>query len=152
MLLSIASISEVETPPDVPGLDTVTATRPEELTSETASAAVTCVALTNVVVFAVPFNNTVAPVLNPVPFTVRTIPVEPATTTAGVTLPRMGAPETGAATVIVTAAALLVVVTALASATVKLRLSLPAYPAVGVYIRLGIVPVKTPCDGLAVTA
>src|ERR1035437_7689366 len=110
MLLSIASISEVDTPPDVPGLDTVTATRPEELTSE------------------------------------------PATTTAGVTLPRMGAPETGAATVIVTAAALLVVVTALAFATVKLRLSLPAYPAVGVYIRLGIVPVKTPCDGLAVTA
>jgi hypothetical protein len=132
MLLSIAKMSGDDRPPDVPGLDTVMLARPEALISEAAMASVNRVELTNVVVFAAPFHNTVEPVLNPLPFTVKTIPVDPETTTAGVRLLTIGAPETGAATVIFTAAALLVVVTALASVTVKLKLSDPAKPLVGV--------------------
>ena len=84
------------------------------------------------VVLDVPFHNTVELEVNPLPFTVRTIPVDPATTTAGVRLLSIGAPEAEAPTVMVTTAALLVGVTALASVTVKLKLSDPAKPPVGV--------------------
>lgn len=79
-----------------------------------------------------PFHNTVELEVNPVPFTVRTGPVDPAITTAGFRLLNIGALEAGAATVIVTAAAALVVVVAAASVTVKLKLSVPVKPPVGV--------------------
>jgi hypothetical protein len=131
-LLSIAIISGTDTPPDVPGVDTVMLARPEALISDAKTASVNWVALTNVVVLDVPFHNTVEPEVNPLPFTVKTIPVDPATITAGVRLLTIGPPGTRAATVTVTAAALLVGVAALASVTVKLKLSDPAKPAVGV--------------------
>jgi hypothetical protein len=131
-LLSIAIISGTDRPPDVPGVDTVMLARPEALISDAVTASVNWVELTNVVVFDVPFHNTVEPEVNPLPFTVKTIPVDPATITAGVRLLSIGALDTGAATVSVTAAALLVGVAALASVTVKLKLSDPAKPAVGV--------------------
>jgi hypothetical protein len=133
VLLSIAIISGTDRPPDVPGVDTVMLARPEALISDAITASVNWVALTNVVVLDVPFHNTVEPEVNPLPFTVKTIPVDPATITAGVRLLSIGPPDTGAAaTVTVTAAALLVGVAALASVTVKLKLSDPAKPAVGV--------------------
>jgi hypothetical protein len=132
VLLSIAIVSGTDTPPDVPGVDTVMLARPEALISDAITASVNWVELTNVVVLDVPFHNTVEPEVNPLPFTVKTIPVDPATITAGVRLLSTGAPDTGAATVSVTAAALLVGVAALASVTVKLTLSDPAKPAVGV--------------------
>jgi hypothetical protein len=131
-LLSIAIISGTDRPPDVPGVDTVMLARPEALISDAITASVNCVELTNVVVLDVPFHNTVEPEVNPLPFTVNTIPVDPATIMAGVRLLSIGALDTGAATVTVTAAALLVGVAALASVTVKLKLSDPAKPAVGV--------------------
>ena len=132
VLLSIAIISGTDTPPDVPGVDTVMLPRPEALISDAITASVNWVELTNVVVLDVPFHNTVEPEVNPLPFTVKTIPVDPATITAGARLLSIGPPDTGAATVTVTAAALLVGVAALASVTVKLKLSDPAKPAVGV--------------------
>src|SRR5882757_9771217 len=132
MLLSIAIVSGADTPPDVPGVDTIMLARPEALISEAATTSVNWVELTYVVVLDAPFHNTVELEVNPLPFTVKTIPVDPATTTAGVRLPSTGALETEAPTVTVTAAALLVVVTALASVTVKLKLSDPAKPPVGV--------------------
>jgi hypothetical protein len=132
VLLSIAIVSGTDTPPDVPGVDTVMLARPEALISDAVTASVNWVELTNVVVLDVPFHNTVEPEVNPLPFTVKTIPVDPATTTAGVRLVSTGALDTGAATVTVTAAVLLVGVAALASVTVKLKLSDPAKPAVGV--------------------
>jgi hypothetical protein len=131
-LLSIAIINGTDRPPDVPGVDTVMLARPEALISDAITASVNWVELTNVVVLDVPFHNTVEPEVNPLPFTVKTIPVDPATITAGVRLLRIGPPDTGAATVNVTAAALLVGIAALASVTVKLKLSDPAKPAVGV--------------------
>jgi hypothetical protein len=131
-LLSIAIVSGTDTPPDVPGVDTVMLARPEALISDAITASVNWVELTNVVALDVPFHKTVEPEVNPLPFTVKTIPVDPATITAGVRLLSTGALDTGAATVTVTAAALLVGVAALASVTVKLKLSDPAKPAVGV--------------------
>ena len=132
VLLSIAIVSGTDTPPDVPGVDTEMLARPEALISDAITASVNWVELTNAVVLDVPFHNTVEPEVNPLPFTVKTIPVDPATITAGVRLLSIGPPDTGAATVSVTAAALLVGVAALASVTVKLKLSDPAKPAVGV--------------------
>jgi hypothetical protein len=85
-----------------------------------------------VVVLGVPFHVTVELEVNPLPFTVKTIPVEPATTTAGARLLSTGAPETEAPTVMFTTVALLVGVTAFASVTVKLKLSDPVNPPVGV--------------------
>src|SRR5882757_5100900 len=111
MLLSIAIVSGADTPPDVPGVDTVMLARPEALISEAGMASVNWVELTKVVVLDAPFHNTVEPEVNPLPFTVKTIPVDPATTTAGARLPTIGAPEVGAAMVMLTAAGLLVVVT-----------------------------------------
>src|ERR1700678_3783037 len=131
LLLSMANVSGVDMP-DVPEMDTVMLATPEALMTEAITASVNWVELTYVVVLDAPFQNTVEPEVNPLPFTVKTIPVDPAITTAGARLLRTGAPETGAATVTVTAAALLVVVTALASVTVKLKLSDPAKPPVGV--------------------
>jgi hypothetical protein len=131
-LLSIAIVNGTDSPPVVPGFDTVMLTRPDALMSEAKTTSVNWVELTYVVVLDAPFHNTVEPEVNPLPFTVKTIPVDPEITTAGKRLPTIGAPETGAATVMVTAAALLVVVTALASVTVKLKLSDPAKPPVGV--------------------
>ena len=131
-MLSIAIVSGPETPPDVPGVDTVILATPEALISDAITASVNWVELTNIVALDVPFHNTVEPEVNPLPFTVRRIPVDPATITAGVRLLSIGAVDTGAATVTVTAATLLVGVAALASVTVKLKLSDPAKPAVGV--------------------
>ena len=131
-MLSIATVSGSDTPLDVPGVDTVILASPEALISDVITAAVNCVGLTYVVILDAPFHNTVEPELNPLPFTVKTIPVDPAITTAGVRLLSIGALDTGATTVMVTAAALLVVVVALMSVTVKLKLSDPAKPAVGV--------------------
>ena len=84
------------------------------------------------VVLDVPFHNTVEAEVNPLPFTVKTAPVEPATTMAGVRLLSIGAVDVGAATVMVTVAAALAGVVALASVTVKLKLSDPVKPAAGV--------------------
>lgn len=131
-LLSIAMLSGADTPPDVPGVDTVMLATPEALISAVITAAVNWVGLTYVVVLDVPFHNTVELEVNPVPFTVKVIPVDPAITTAGFRLLSMGPLETGATTVMVTAAEALVGVVALASVTVKLKLSDPVKPAVGV--------------------
>jgi hypothetical protein len=132
LLLSIATVSGADTPPDVPGVDTVMLATPEALISAAGTASVNWVALTYVVVLDAPFHNTVELEVNPLPFTVKRTPLVPATTTAGERLFSAGAPEAEAPTVTVTTAALLVVVTALTSVTVKLKLSDPEKPPVGV--------------------
>src|SRR5271170_2695044 len=121
LLLSIAIVSGADTPPNVPGVDTVTLAKPEALISAAGTASVNWVALTYVVVLDAPFHNTVELEVNPLPFTVKTTPLVPATTTAGEKLFSTGAPEAEAPTVMFTATAVLVVVTALASVTVKLK-------------------------------
>ena len=105
---------------------------PEALISDAITVSVNWVGLTNVVVLDVPFHNTVEADVKPLPFTVKTVPVDPATTMAGVRLLSIGAVDTGAATVIVTVAAALAGVVALASVTVKLKLSDPVKPVAGV--------------------
>ena len=98
-----------------------------------------------------PFHNTVAPAVNRDPFTVKAKLDAPDMTTAGERLLRVGAPDVGAATVMLTVAALPVWVIAFLSVAVKLKLSEPVYPVVGVNTKFGDVPVKTPCAGLEVT-
>src|ERR1700722_17975981 len=110
LLLSIATVSGADTPPDVPGVDTVMLATPEALISAAGIASVNWLALTYVVVLDAPFHNTVELEVNPLPFTVRTVPLDPATTTAGERLLNTGAPETEAPTVMLITAALLVVV------------------------------------------
>src|ERR1700727_1042763 len=132
LLLSIATVSGADTPPAVPGVDTVILATPEAPISAAGTASVNWVALTYVVVLDAPFHSTVELEVNPLPFTVKATPVDPTTTTAGERLFSTGAPETEVPTVMVTAIAVLVVVTALASVTVKLKLSDPEKPPVGV--------------------
>jgi hypothetical protein len=57
-----------------PELDTVIDADPAEAISETGIAAVSCVALTNAVQRAEPFQSTTEPLTKFVPFTVRVIP------------------------------------------------------------------------------
>ena len=59
-----------EVPPPGAGLNTVTEPEPAAARSGAVIAAVSCVLLTKVVVRAVPFQFTMEPETNPVPFTV----------------------------------------------------------------------------------
>ena len=65
------------------GEDTVTAAVPAEAISEAGTAAVTCPALTNVVVRALPFQVTAVVAVNPAPLTVNVNPGPPATALVG---------------------------------------------------------------------
>jgi hypothetical protein len=73
--------------PDVPppgsGFFTVTLNVPAVAMSDARIAAVTCVALTNVVVLSTPLKLTVAPVTKPVPLTVSVNPAPPAVALVG---------------------------------------------------------------------
>jgi hypothetical protein len=73
----------VDVPPPGAGLVTVTFTFPEVAISAAVIAAVTCVALTNVVVTAVPLKVTVEVETKPVPFTVKVKAAPPTWALAG---------------------------------------------------------------------
>lgn len=72
-----------EVPPPGAGFVTVTLKVPAVAMSPARIAAVTCVEFTNVVVLATPLKFTVAPVTNPVPFTVSVNPTPPAVALVG---------------------------------------------------------------------
>jgi hypothetical protein len=69
--LLMAKITAPEVPPPGVGLETVTLAVPVLEISPAGTCAVTCVVLTNVVVSAVPFQFTAAPVTKPVPVAVN---------------------------------------------------------------------------------
>src|SRR5205085_2127532 len=66
----IVNVWAPEVPPSTPGIVTVTWAVPTAAMSEAGIAAVSCVALTNVVVRVAPFHLTVLPLTKPVPATV----------------------------------------------------------------------------------
>jgi hypothetical protein len=72
-----------EVPPPGAGFVTATFTVPAVAISAAAIAAVTCVALTNVVALAAPLNFTAEPDTKPVPFTVRVKAALPAVALGG---------------------------------------------------------------------
>jgi len=72
-----------EVPPPGAGVVTATFTRPAVAISAAAIAAVTCVALTSVVVLAAPLNLTTEPGTKPVPFTVSVKATPPAVALGG---------------------------------------------------------------------
>jgi hypothetical protein len=74
----IVNVTELDVPPPGVGFVTVTAGVPVDVTSLARIDAVSCVALTNVVVFALPLNFTVEPFTKFVPFTVSVNAAEPA--------------------------------------------------------------------------
>lgn len=76
-------LTELEAPPPGAGFVTTTAALPDAATSDARIAAVTCVALTNVVVLLAPAKLTTAPLTKPVPFTVRVNAAEPAVVVLG---------------------------------------------------------------------
>jgi len=75
--------TEFDAPPPGVGFVTTTAGVPTLATSVARIAALSCVELTNVVVLFAPPKLTVAPLTNPVPFTVSVSAPEPATTPVG---------------------------------------------------------------------
>src|ERR1017187_7106879 len=75
-----------------PGLVTVTWATPTEAMSLAGTAAVNCVALTNVVVSAAPFHCTTEPETKPEPLTVKMNPPAPATALDGASEVSTGAP------------------------------------------------------------
>src|ERR1035437_10546046 len=82
--------SAFDVPP--PGLVTVTCAIPTEAMSPAGTAAVNCVALTNVVVSAAPFHCTTDPETKPEPFTVTVNPPAPETAVDGDSEVSPGAP------------------------------------------------------------
>jgi hypothetical protein len=75
--LPIPKVAAVDVPPPGAGFVTVTFTFPDVAISGAVIAAVTCVALTNVVVTAVPLKFTTDVETKPVPFTVSVKAVPP---------------------------------------------------------------------------
>jgi hypothetical protein len=74
----IVKVRVLEVPPPGDGLVTVTPAVPAAATSLARTEAVSCVELTNVVTRLLPLKLTVAPLTNPVPFTVNAKAGEPA--------------------------------------------------------------------------
>ena len=79
----IAKDTDADVPPPGAGLVTVTFAVPAVAISAAVTAAVNCVALTNVVVLAAPLNFTTEVDTKPVPFTVRVKAAPPAVALAG---------------------------------------------------------------------
>src|SRR5205823_9701287 len=79
-----------EVPPPGAGVTTVTCGVPAAATSAAAMAAVSCVALTNVVVRVAPFHLTVLPLTKPVPVTVSVKAALPAAVLVGDRAARVG--------------------------------------------------------------
>src|SRR5205823_11547226 len=79
-----------EVPPPGAGVTTVTCGVPAAATSAAAMAAVSCVALTNVVVRVAPFHLTVLPLTKPVPVTVSVKAALPAAVLVGDSAARVG--------------------------------------------------------------
>src|SRR5882762_5030078 len=88
----IVNVWAPEVPPSTPGIVTVTWAVPTAAMSETGIAAVTCVALTRVVVRAAPFQRTLAPMSNPVPVSVSVNPAPPAVALEGDSAVSVGPP------------------------------------------------------------
>jgi hypothetical protein len=87
--------NENEVPVDVtPPLLTVIVAVPAEAIRALLTVAVNCVALTNVVVKAVPFHCTTAPEANPLPFTINVNPLPPAVAAFGLRLVIVGGTAT----------------------------------------------------------
>jgi hypothetical protein len=81
--LLTVKLAAVEVPPPGAGFVTVTGTIPAVAMSPAGMDAVSCVALTNVVVAATPLKLTAAPLTKPEPVTVRVKPVLPAVALLG---------------------------------------------------------------------
>lgn len=81
--LLIVKVKPFDVPPPGEGLVTVTVTRSPDAMSLAGIATVNCVALTKVVVRALPFHCTVEPLMKFVPLTVSVKPVPPAVTAFG---------------------------------------------------------------------
>jgi len=79
----IANAEPDEGPPPGVEFTTVTVADPAEATSAAVTAAVICVALTNVVTRPAPFHCTCDAVTNPAPFTVKVNAPDPAVAVAG---------------------------------------------------------------------
>jgi hypothetical protein len=79
----ISKRAKLDVPP--PGLDTVTSAVPALATSVARMVALNCELLTKVVARALPFQFTVEPLTNPLPFTVRAKPALPGVTAPGTT-------------------------------------------------------------------
>src|SRR6267143_5615650 len=90
--LVIVNVWAPEVPPSTPGIVTVTWAVPFAAMSEAGIAAVTCVALTRVVVRAAPFQPTLAPMSNPVPVSVSVNPAPPAVALEGDSAVSVGPP------------------------------------------------------------
>src|SRR6267143_2550975 len=82
-----------EVPPSTPGIVTVTWALPAAAISEAGIAAVTWVGLTRVVVRAVPFQRTLAPMSYPVPVSVSVNPAPPVVALEGASAVSVGPPE-----------------------------------------------------------
>jgi uncharacterized membrane protein YedE/YeeE len=89
--LFTVKLTAAEVPPPGAAFTTVTGNVPAVAISAAVIAAVTCVALTNVVVAAVPLNFTVDPFMNPVPFTVNVNAAPPAFALVGESVVIVGA-------------------------------------------------------------
>jgi hypothetical protein len=88
---AIGKVNVAEVPPPGAGVTTVTGTLAAAAMSAAVIAVVSCVALTNVVVRALPFQFTVEPFTKLVPFAVSVKAVPPAIAPAGLKLVRVGA-------------------------------------------------------------
>src|SRR5207253_3901813 len=89
------NVRAMDVPPPGAGLNTVTEAVPGVATSVAAMAAVSCVALTNVVVRAAPFQRTSEAATKLLPVTVRVKAAPPAVALAGASVESVG---TGALT------------------------------------------------------
>ena len=86
----IVKVCKADVPPPGVGLNTVTCTLPAAATSAAGMAAVSCVALTNVVVRSAPFQRTVEPVTKLAPLTVRVKAAAPVAAPVGASVAKAG--------------------------------------------------------------
>lgn len=101
--LTMVKVCALDVPPPGAGVNTVTLAVPAVAMSEAGIAAVNCVALTNVVVRALPFHCTIEALVKFVPLTVKVNATPPATPELGLIAVVVGA---GAAALIVKVTAL----------------------------------------------
>src|SRR6266478_861477 len=148
--LLIANVAAADAPPPGAGFVTVTLTVPPVAISAAGIAAVTCVALTNAVVFAAPLKFTTAPLTKPVPLRVSVNAAPPAVALVGESVVMTGdglvpVPLSVATCVVGLASSVIVSVAVLAFSAlgVNVKLMTQLDPAFTVAPFVQVVPVAT---------